>query len=1063
MEVEEEGGGSEETKMDEELVGEDGDDDDVGGGGGGDEEEEIEEEEEEEGVDGDDDDDDDDDDEVEDDQDQDAEEEEGEEGRGGTATGTTPTGEGGGKGRSGAKTVRRTANTMAMSQLKELREAETHFRSVSSVAAFHKFGSRTVVMSIGEEYLHIGFANAQTPIRVRNAVAYRRKKTARSVPVETHMSTSTPTEAQMRALRALEACAPPHTAVGDYGLETPAAVKVENGGEGGGGGQGHENGSGGAAGNDVVMGDAGVVSPAAHTGAEILPQENQVLVPGIVETSDGESGYWYEDEDEIDEDDEDEEFATQYIAGDAATRLPPDAPYVLRLPMRDFYNVAYNTTDRRHTSKTAGSTNTHIDAPMSTARVDAIADIWQHAVDLLFERQEQELLEQEVRLKLKKEAEEAEQVARAEAAARAQERIAAAKAAEFAVKAAFGGEENDGNEHAGGDGERPHTGDVNTPDASPAGPGIGAARGAAGGELGSVEKMNEDAMDMDNADEDADTETETADDNAAAPGGGAVAGDDAGEPTAEGETSKQRKRRRTRIEKPEDFINTNTIDDDYDIMLLVDDSMRLDVIIELTNIVMTQVKIRAPAWAQARAAENQFTNGGELDAPMLVKKKPHYFRSVAIHFTAVAASFAQNAPSSIVVDIGASTTNITAIDEGTVASNNNIMCKTAMNIGLRDLQGHANRLLESNGAVTPSTCIGAAGTPMNPANAVCQEEEALRQLLTGYCRLQDNVESATAVSTTMGRGDIGEFSVNLFPDRVRRVRQRLTCIQSAAVAPLLDPSLLQDDAAFVNTRPFAKWHKNRGGGGGNTSFKDDGTIPPRDVLTAAAPVGPSFLEAAAENENLRQFQLLQRKGNLPGGAAGEAVLLALARLADLMDGPAANLSISSTVKRKPPTDVTDDNGDVAAPNEDEDEGLVGIDVGIMRTLLASERQEKDVKELAALRKRMLNNIIIIGDAAHISGIAQTLEARIKALLPRSATSVNAPESSRIDVKVYDAQHLRRDPALMAWCGGCLMAIFDVVKDGWAKREQWVSDFGPSSGKYSTVPPKFAQCLSFIGI
>lgn len=1022
---EEEEGGSEETKIDEELIGGVGidDDDDDNAEGGGDAG----------GVGGGDDDNDDDDDEV-DDQDQEMEEEDGEEEddggeRGGTATGRTRAG--GGRG-SGVSRTRRTANTMAMSQLKELREAETHFRSVSAVAAFHKFGARTVVMSIGEEYLHIGFANAQSPIRVRNAIAYRRKKNKTgSEPTQTHVPPP-PTEAQMRALRALEACAPAQTPAGR------AEAEDENGG-----GQGH------GTGNDVLMGD--VVSPASTTkGGGDPPNEKEVLVPGIVETEDAESGYWYEDEDEIDDDDEDEEFARQRIAGDAALRLPPDAPYVLRLPMRDFYNVAYNTTDRRRTSKMAGSV-THI--PMSTARVDAIADIWQHAVDLLFERQEQELLEQEVRLKLKREAEEAAQAARAEAEAEA--RIL--EAAKAAPAAAAGEDKSNGNEQTRGDGDRPPTGGVGTPDASPGGPVVAGAREAEGVD-GSAEKVNGDDMDVDNAEEDADTETETVDDNAVAPNV-AVAGDDAGEPTAEGEP-KQRKRRRTRIEKPEDFINTNTIDDEYDIMLLVDDSVRLDVIVELTNIVMTQVKIRAPAWAQARAAENQMTDDG-LETPTLVRKKPHHFRSVAIHFTAVAASFAQNAPSSIVVDIGASTTNITAIDEGTVASNNNMMCKTAMNIGLRDLQGYANRLLESNGAVTPSTCIAAAGAPMGHANAVSQEEDALRALLTGYCRMHASVESGATVSSPDGSDDVGEFAINLFPDRIRRVRQHLACIQSAAVAPLFDPSLLLgDDTAFVNMRPFTKWHSGRSDG---TAAQDDSTMPPHDVLTATAPVGPSFFEAAVENENLRQFQLLQRKGNLPGGAAGEAVLLALARLVDLMDGPAANLSISASVKKEPPADVTDDSGGVVAPNEDEDEGLVGIDVGILRTLLASERQEKDVKELALLRKRMLNNILVIGDGARIGGIAQALEARIKALLPPSATAADAPEASRIDVKVYDAKTLRRDPALMAWSGGCLMAIFDVVKDGWAKRDQWISDFGPSSGKYSTVPPKFAQCLSFIGI
>ena len=59
---------------------------------------------------------------------------------------------------------------------------------------------------------------------------------------------------------------------------------------------------------------------------------------------------------------------------------------------------------------------------------------------------------------------------------------------------------------------------------------------------------------------------------------------------------------------------------------------------------------------------------------------------------------------------------------------------------------------------------------------------------------------------------------------------------------------------------------------------------------------------------------------------------------------------------------------------------------------------------------------------------------------------------------------RSDPLDLHWVGGASIAVFDMLKDGWVKRDQWVADFPDlERAKYSTVPPTFAHVFNYIGI
>ena len=73
---------------------------------------------------------------------------------------------------------------------------------------------------------------------------------------------------------------------------------------------------------------------------------------------------------------------------------------------------------------------------------------------------------------------------------------------------------------------------------------------------------------------------------------------------------------------------------------------------------------------------------------------------------------------------------------------------------------------------------------------------------------------------------------------------------------------------------------------------------------------------------------------------------------------------------------------------------------------------------------------------------------------------NRKEHTETDKIIVNVQ---ANPMYSTWSGGCSLAVFDVIKDGWVRRDTWITEHGPSGGKYSTVAPKIAHCFSFIGI
>ena len=117
-------------------------------------------------------------------------------------------------------------------------------------------------------------------------------------------------------------------------------------------------------------------------------------------------------------------------------------------------------------------------------------------------------------------------------------------------------------------------------------------------------------------------------------------------------------------------------------------------------------------------------------------------------------------------------------------------------------------------------------------------------------------------------------------------------------------------------------------------------------------------------------------------------------------------------------------------------------------------------ENAEMRRTLLQNIVVVGEMASWHGFEKLLQYRMESAMPFLTDDAG---SVKHRVRVLRGCKGRSSPRDLQWVGGSYISVFDTLKDGWVKRDQWMLEFPDERAKYSTVPPTFAHVFNYIGI
>lgn len=822
----------------------------------------------------------------------------------------------------------------------------------------------------------MGFANDTTPLRVRNTIAYH--------SVDDCQTSTGPREAargfdeeQLHLLRDLEGRA--SLVPGPHVLRKSGRKRMRSRGEGDDTVQADEE----DAGED---GDAGCVSMKDETGTDgSRPEhpETEEDVSTFVALPETDAVWFHEG------------YSTRPIVGDDVMRLPPHAPFIMRRPFQEYFNVAYNTCDA------TASGLPHLEDALPTRRIGSITDIWQHALDLLFETR----MDDSARAVPQQHVDERQSGPDA--------RIRKEHPAEKGT-----GEEQGDDSRGGTPVKNPHP-----------------ERGHAAAES---EKLEGD-MDIDEENKAANNAgMDVTADNVDAANGNAMNYGHA---------------------EVYDALPPRRIDDEYDVLLVVPDMMEPRHIVALVDIALTKLRIR-----RTKASHDEIEGGADGDRPadmsvedcvadMKRGSTKRFFRSATVNYSSVAASFAEGIPSCLVVDAGASTTSITAVDEGSIVASNRSASRSALTFGINHMQRVLERMLQRDGGLSPEIWPRQASIAKNDFCAEYQRESVMRHLLRKAC----------SITGRGAQGKLVEFTLKQYQESNKSVLVDLSTARRVAPMSVFYPLLLvnmpgANSGKFLNEHPFTKW-KLQGATVTATVFNTSKAPKAPEAPKArgssrrsrksAPAVDPDAPDQAAANDAgvphqpRVTFGGRAGKGNIPSGAAGDAVLVSLARVTELMDGCNADEASDEIID---PLTIEDHNKN----------GILGLEKAILQVLLECEN--------ADMRRTLLQNIVVVGEMASWHGFEKLLQYRMESAMPFLTDDAgSSPGSVKHKIRVLRGCKGRSNPRDLQWVGGSYISVFDTLKDGWVKRDQWMLEFPDERAKYSTVPPTFAHVFNYIGI
>lgn len=191
----------------------------------------------------------------------------------------------------------------------------------------------------------------------------------------------------------------------------------------------------------------------------------------------------------------------------------------------------------------------------------------------------------------------------------------------------------------------------------------------------------------------------------------------------------------------DDNVRQKCVHDEYDILLILPDNIETNIIVALTDIVLTKLRIRTTL----SETDTEKTSENVVDDALPVEDKMHHsskiqishFRSVAIHHASVAACMAQSLTTGLVVDVDAQMTNISAVLDGTIISNNHNMLNSPMDYGMLDMQQFLLRLIKRDNLMTYESCCtietNESNDIRNDINKIYQDRLLLRKLLIEHC------------------------------------------------------------------------------------------------------------------------------------------------------------------------------------------------------------------------------------------------------------------------------------------------------------------------------------------
>lgn len=127
-------------------------------------------------------------------------------------------------------------------------------------------------------------------------------------------------------------------------------------------------------------------------------------------------------------------------------------------------------------------------------------------------------------------------------------------------------------------------------------------------------------------------------------------------------------------------------------------------------------------------------------------------------------------------------------------------------------------------------------------------------------------------------------------------------------------------------------------------------------------------------------------------------------------------------------------------------GTTPLDRAVFQSLLASTGSLDGALSSGAEERlrRLANNIVCIGGAARIPGLAEALEARVSMLLaehyvpsdPAKSPAVCVPAAFSAPQAVVIPPPRKLDPACLAWKGLAVLAHLDVTQEGWVHAGDW---------------------------
>ncbi|KAL4398816.1 Ino80 complex protein [Malassezia pachydermatis] len=126
--------------------------------------------------------------------------------------------------------------------------------------------------------------------------------------------------------------------------------------------------------------------------------------------------------------------------------------------------------------------------------------------------------------------------------------------------------------------------------------------------------------------------------------------------------------------------------------------------------------------------------------------------------------------------------------------------------------------------------------------------------------------------------------------------------------------------------------------------------------------------------------------------------------------------------------------------------MTPLDRAVFQSLLASTGSIDGTLNSGAEERlrRLANNIVCIGGAARISGLAEALEARVSMLLaehytpsdPARVPAVQVPASFTAPQAVVIPPPRNLDPASLAWKGLAVLAHLDAMQELWVQAADW---------------------------